>query len=47
MWLAAVPVVATSMGSRFMVPTRLSGSLAADLVVVVRMEGVVLVDGGL
>lgn len=43
--LATVSVVVVSMGSRFTVPTQVCGSLAADLVVVVRVEGVVLVDG--
>ena len=45
--LAVVSMVVVSMSGRFMVPTLVCGSLAADLVVVVRMEGVVLVDGGL
>lgn len=47
MGLAMVSVVAVNMGGRFMVPTQVCGTLAADLVVVVRMEGIMLVDGGL
>lgn len=40
-------VVVVSMGSRFVVLTWVCVSLAADLVMVVRMEELVLVDGGL
>lgn len=46
--LAAVSMVVVSVGGRFTVPTQVGGFLAAGLVVVVvRMEGFVLVDGGL
>lgn len=45
--LAVVSMVVVSMGSRFVVLTWVCVSLAADLVMVVRMEGLVLVHGGL
>lgn len=45
--LAVVSMVVVRMGSRFVVLTWVCVSLAADLVMVVRMEGLVLVDGGL
>ena len=47
MGLAMVSMVVVSMGGKFVVPSWVCGSLAADLMVVVRMEGIVLVNGGL
>lgn len=46
MGLAVVSMVVVSMGGRFVAPPQICGFLTADLMVVVRMEGVVLVDGG-
>lgn len=47
MELAMVSMVVVSMGSRFVVLSWVCAPLTADLVMVVRMEGLVLVDGGL
>lgn len=47
MELAVVSVLVVSMGSRLVVLTWVCVSLTADLVMMVRMEGLVLVDGGL
>lgn len=47
MELAMVSMVVVSMGSRFVVLTWVCVSLAVDLVMVVRMEGLVLVDRSL
>lgn len=47
MGLGMVPVVVVSMGGTFVVLTWVCGSLAADPVVMVRMDKVVLADWGL